>query len=65
MMEMWEGTSAMTERRRGRTPGDIHGFGRGEMDESISAWPHGLREKIETVISGEGPGPAREEKEVY
>ena len=38
---------------------------RGDRDESIFAWTAGRGEKLETAISGEGPGSAIKEKEIY
>lgn len=55
---------AETESRQGRAPGDKGRIKRGGRDESISGWPDGPREKVESATSGAGPGPARKERDV-
>ena len=36
-----------------------------DRNENVFARPNGLRKNAETAISGRGPRPAREKKEVY
>ena len=53
------------QKRQGRTSEGIQGVERGDRDESILAWPTGRNEKLETAISGGGPGSAGKETKMY
>lgn len=57
-------TNAYIEIRRRRTPEDTWSL-EGDRDENIFARPTGPREKVESEIAGEGPGPAKKMKQVY
>ena len=52
--------------RQGRTSEDMRGLKEGiGMKAYLFAWPTGRGEKLETAISGGGPGSAGKEKEIH
>lgn len=57
-------TSVKTETIRERAPEFIRGVERRDENKNVSARPTGLRENIETAISGGGSGLVRKEKEM-
>ena len=42
----------------------MRGVKRRNRNENVFARPIGIRENVETAVSGRGPGPARKKKEV-
>ena len=58
-------SSSQKHGRQLRTSEDIRGVERADRFESILAWPTRRSEKLETAISGGGPGSAGKEKEIY